>query len=456
MNIQSNKTNESRATHQPKIGIRKAGASANVVKLALDQHESIDSYAVARAKGPVVTVSFDVGSDGGESAKQPSDLRKFLEGEHLFISRYDEVLATLIDNRFSSDIRVSMTKEQRDKLPPVPEELRPISESLIGTDPPDHTRLRKLIQPSFSAARMEAMRPRIQKIAEDLLDAAERAAAERGEVRPNRRMNLIEAFAYPLPVTVISDMLGIPREDREKVRGWTENLLRADRGRTAEMDEEMRAKVRQFTSYLDDLFVAKRRQPADDVISQLLLAEEDGDKLNHDEVLSTVFILYLAGHVTTVNLIGNGVFALLGHPAELAKLKADLGLAKAVVEETLRYWGPVEFLARRIAKEDLELGGTHIAKGEPVMVGLASANRDRLRFAEPDVFDITRGDANRHVAFGKGIHLCVGAPLARLEGQIAFETLFRRLPELRLAVRPDEVHWSKSILRGIAQLPVQF
>jgi cytochrome P450 len=366
------------------------------------------------------------------------------------------VLASLLDHRFSSDRSSAMTEEQRGKLPPVAEEFKPVAESLLAKDPPDHTRLRRLIQPSFSARMMEAMRPRIQKLADDLLDKAERAAAERGETRPNRRMDLIEAFAYPLPVTVISDMLGIPMEDRERVKGWTENLLKADRGRGRVADEETRAKLRQFIDYLRDLFAAKRRHPADDVISQLLQAEEEGDRLSEDEVLSTVFILYLAGHVTTVNLIGNGVMALMQNPAELAKLRADPGLTKGAVEEILRYWGPVDFLMSRIATENIELGGRRIPKGEPVMVGLASANRDPARFEDPDKFDITRTNADRHVAFGKGIHLCVGAPLARLEGQIAFDTLLRRLPEMRLGVDPEDVRFSKSFLRGVSKLPLLF
>lgn len=427
----------------------------DVVSLSLDPNASHEGYAAARAKGPVTIVSFTLGREGGEDGEPAPELDSFLAGDHVFVSRYDEVLSTLLDGRFSCDPRTAMTPEQQAKLPPVVEELRPISESLLSRDPPDHTRLRKLIQPSFSPRAMEALRPRIQKIADDLLDEAARAAEERGEARPDRRMDLIEAFAYPMPVTVISEMLGIPVEDRERVRGWTEGLLRLDQ-RSGTMSPEVRARLRRLIDYLRDLFVIKRRQPADDMICRLLQAEEDGDKLSEDEVLSTVFILYLAGHVTTVNLIGNGVFALLSHPGELLKLKADLGLARGVVEETLRYWGPVELLSRRIAKEDLEIGGTHIPKGEPITVGVASANRDPLRFADPDRFDITRADADRHVAFGKGIHLCVGAPLARVEGQIAFETLFRRLPDLRLAVRPEEMSWSQSFLRGFARLPVLF
>jgi cytochrome P450 len=249
-------------------------------------------------------------------------------------------------------------------------------------------------------------------------------------------------------------MLGIPREDRETIRGWTENLLRVDRGRA---DEEVRAGLGEFIDYLKELFEAKRHAPTDDMISRLVHVEEDGDVLDEEEILATVFLMFLAGHVTTVNLVGNGVVALLTHPDQLAKFKANPDLlAKGVVEETLRYWGPVDFIGRRVAKEEVEVGGTVIAKGEEATVNLASANRDPERFANPDVFDIARPDANRHVAFGKGIHVCLGAPLARVEGQVAFATLFRRFPELRLAIPAEEVRWSGSFLRGFARLPVLF
>src|SRR5919107_2574465 len=366
----------------------------------------------------------------------------------------EEEIKTLLDERFAVDPRSTMSQEQVEEIESkTPEEFRLFSRSIISLDPPDHTRLRKLVQPSFTGRGMEALRGSIQQIADDLLDQAERDAAERGEAAPERRMDLIEAFAYPFPVTVISDMLGIPREDRETIRGWTENLLRVDRGR---VDEEVRAGLREFIDYLRDLFQRKRRSPTEDMISRLVHAEEDGDILDDDEVLATVFLMFLAGHVTTVNLVGNGVIALLTHPDQLAKLKADPELAKGMVEETLRYWGPVDFIGRRIAKEDVELSGTVIPTGEHATVSLDSANRDPERFANPDVFDITRADANRHVAFGKGIHACLGAPLARVEGQVAFSTLFRRFPELRLAVPGEEVQWGRSFLRGFARLPVLF
>jgi len=417
------------------------------------------TYADLRAKGSVSRVRFS-GGDEEEASGDGAEERRpetFFGGETFFVTHYDEVIKTLLDGRFSVDPRSVMSEEQLEKQPPMPEEFQVFSRSLISLDPPDHTRLRKLVQPSFTGRAMQALRGSIQQIVDDLLDQAEQNAAERGEAAPDRRMDLIEAFAYPFPVTVIGDLLGIPREDRETIRGWTENLLRVDRLRGGEVDEETRAGLREFIDYLKDLFEHKRRTPTDDMISQLVHAEEDGDVLDEDEMLGTVFLMFLAGHVTTVNLVGNGVVALLTHPAQLEKFKENPELlAKGVVEETLRYWGPVDFIGRRIAKEDVEVDGTVIPAGEQTAASLASANRDPERFANPDVFDISRADANRHVAFGKGIHVCLGAPLARVEGQVAFATLFRRFPELRLAVPAEEVRWGGSFLRGFARLPVLF
>jgi cytochrome P450 len=416
--------------------------------------DAYDTYADLRAKGPVSRVRFAGGEE--EESDDGEESRVFFRNETFFVTHYDAVIATLLDDRFSVDPRSGMSEEQLEQQPPMPEEFQPLSRSILLLDPPDHTRLRKLVQPSFTGRGMQALRGSIQQIVDDLLDKAEREAAERGEATPDRWMDLIEAFAYPFPVTVISDMLGIPREDRETIRRWTENLLSADRRQGRGLDEEVRAGLREFIDYLQNLFERKRRAPTDDMISRLVHAEEGGDILDEDEVLSTVFLMFLAGHVTTVNLVGNGVVALLAHPDQLAKFKADPELAKGVVEETLRYWGPVDFIGRRIAKEDVEVGGTVIPSGEQATVGLAAANRDPARFANPDVFDITRTDANRHVAFGKGIHVCLGAPLARVEGQVAFDTLFRRFPELRLAVPAEEVRWGSSFLRGFARLPVLF
>src|ERR671910_888423 len=412
-------------------------------------------YADLRAKGPVSRVRFagmeqeEVSGDGAE--EQPEF---FGRQETFFVTHFDEVIKTLLDDRFAVDPRSTMSSEQVEKLESrTPEEFRLFSRSIISLDPPDHTRLRKLVQPSFTGRGMEALRGSIQQIVDDLLDKAERDAAERGETPPDRRMDLIEAFAYPFPVTVISDMLGIPREDRETIRGWTEDLLRVDRGR---VDEEVRAGLREFIDYLTELFERKRLAPADDMISRLVHAEEDGDVLDEDEVLATVFLMFLAGHVTTVNLVGNGVVALLTHPSQLAKLKADPGLARGVVEEPLRYWGPVDFIGRRIAREDVEVGGTVIPAGEQATVSLASANRDPERFANPDAFDITRADANRHVAFGKGIHVCLGAPLARVKGRVAYIPLSGGSQGRRWGAPAGGVKGGRIFRRGFPRLPVLF
>src|SRR5215203_4538772 len=299
---------------------KEAGLTQPVELDIADSHfmaDAYDTYADLRAKGPVSRVRF-AGGEEEESGDGEESREFFFRNETFFVTNYDEVIATLLDRRFSVDPRSGMSEEQLEQQPPMPEELQPLSRSILLLDPPDHTRLRKLVQPSFTGRGMQALRGSIQQIVDDLLDKAERDAAERGEVAPNRGMDLIEAFAYPFPVTVISDMLGIPREDRKTIRGWTENLLSADRRRGRGLDEEVRAGLREFIDYLQDLFERKRRAPTDDMISRLVHAEEDGDILDEDEVLSTVFLMFLAGHVTTVNLVGNGVVALLTHSYQLA------------------------------------------------------------------------------------------------------------------------------------------
>lgn len=418
-------------------------------------------YSELRDTAPVVRCPFGRGiADGAHPEGSQARVSGKVPGrDRLFVTRYDETVSALLDDRLSSDFRSAMTPEQRARIESsMPEEFRPIAHSILMLDPPDHTRLRKLVQPNFTARAMEMLRPRIQKLVDDLLDTIERKAAERGEAAGERRMDLVESFAYPLPVTVISDMLGIPVEDREKVHGWAEVLLKTDRQESM-ADAKVRTGLRAFSQYLNGLFERKRREPAEDMISQMVHVQEDGDTLSYQEMVSMVFILFFAGHLTTVNLIGNGVVALLTHPGQHALFMANpASLAKGLVEETLRYWGPVDYIGTpRIAQEDLELGGTHIPKGENVALGLASANRDPARFANPDVFDITRPDAHRNIAFGKGIHVCIGAPLARLEAQIAFETLFQRFPKLRLAVPAEEMKWgSVASMRGFNRIPVLF
>lgn len=410
-------------------------------------------YADLRDKGPVVRVSIPE-TKGEEGKPRRSGLGNFFGHDVYFVGQHAEVAEVLRDERFGCNPLSLMSEEQRAKMPPVAEELRPFMFSLANTDPPDHTRLRRLIQPSFNVPAMEALRPRIQRIAEDLLSAAEREAEARGERAPDRRMDLAAAFAYPLPIIVIGELVGIPHADQDQVRRWTESLS-ANRGSRG-LDGGTRENMRLLIAYLRDLFEEKRRRPTDDLTSRLVHAQEDGDKLSEDELLSIIILVYMAGHVTTVNLLGNGAYALLAHPEQLAKLRQNPALARGAVEETLRYWGPVDYLVNRIATTDVEIGGASIKRGERLVVGLASAGRDTQRFEDPDVFDITRADATRHLGFGRGIHQCLGAPLARIEGEVAFTTLFQRYPDLRLAAPPAEIPWGTTVLRGIDPIHVLF
>lgn len=244
-----------------------------------------DTYATLRERGPVSRVRFTSGDEDDETPRGPFGREVFM------ITRYAEAVDALLDERFSMDARSTMTPEQLEQLPPTPEEFRPLTRTILSVDPPDHTRLRKLVQPSFSERAMKNLRPRVQQIADDLLNEAEQAAAERGEISPNRRMELIEAFAYPLPITVISEMLGVPEADRPAIRRWPETLFSGGQARGRGMSDEARTALREFSAYLKDLFEEKRHEPTDDLISDLVHAEEDGDVLSEDELLSMVFIL---------------------------------------------------------------------------------------------------------------------------------------------------------------------
>ena len=417
-----------------------------------------DLYEELRERGPVSKVRIRRGNEDDEGGRALPRTGLFASESNL-VTHYDEGVAAMLDDRFTVDPSKVLSPEQQAamaaQVAEAPKITRALSRNLLTLDPPDHTRLRKLVQPSFTGRAMASLDARIQKITDDLLDGAEAAAAARGETAPDRTMELVRDFAYPLPVTVISDMVGIPEEDRLRARYWTENLLKVQ-GADQETMQDIQQRLGEFGEYLEDLFERRRHDPQDDLISRLVAAEEDGDTLSPEELLSMVFVVYVAGFVTTVNLIGNGVMALLTHPAELAKFKANPELAANVVEETLRYWGPAESTLPRIAMQDLQIGDTVIRRGEAMQAGLASMNRDPERFVHPEVYDIERPDANRHVAFGKGVHVCLGAPLARLEGRIAFETLFRRYPDLRLAVPAADVHWHSDLVRGYAGIPLKF
>lgn len=325
---------------------------------------------------------------------------------------------------------------------PVDEEV--IGPNLLAVDPPDHTRLRKLVAREFTARRVEALRPRVQEIADELVEAM---AAE-----PAGRADLVDAFAFPLPITVICELLGVPTADRESFRRWSNELV-APTGGTPE-----REIVEGFGAYLDELIEDKRAAgPADDLLSALIATRaEDGDRLSLPELRGMAYLLLIAGHETTVNLISNTLRALFAHPDQLAALRADFGLIDGAVEEGMRYDGPVETSTFRIAKEATSVGGTDIPAHAPVFVSLAGADRDPARFPAPDRFDIRR-EPRGHLAFGHGLHYCLGAPLARLEGAVAIQTLLERFPRLELDPEAAPWEWMPGLLiRGVRRLPVRW
>jgi cytochrome P450 len=317
-----------------------------------------------------------------------------------------------------------------------------MSRNMLDTDPSDHERLRSLVSKAFTPRLIERMRPRVQAIADALLDA----------VQVRHEMDLINDYAFPLPITVIAELLSVSAEDRDKFREWLDAAVSGDT--TQEYVEKvLLPNMQAFIDYLRAMFEEKRKNPRDDLIRALVWAEEAGDKLSEDEMLTIVFLLLVARHETTVNLIGNGVLALLQHPDQLQKLRDDPSLIKPAIEELLRYDGPVEISTERFAREDVWIGETVIPKGELVMVVIASADHDPQRFPEPETLDVTRAD-NKHLAFGKGIHFCLGAPLARMEGQIAINTLLHRMPNLRLKDSSESLIWRPGlVLRGLKGLP---
>jgi cytochrome P450 len=311
------------------------------------------------------------------------------------------------------------------------------------SDPPDHTRLRRLVTKGFTPRRIDALAPRIQQITDELLDAM---LAE-----PSRRADLVAAFAFPLPMTVICDLLGVPELDRDAFRRWSNEMV----ARTSP-EAEARA-YEEMPAYLAELIAAKRARPGDDLLSALIhAADADGDRLSPEELIGMSVLLLIAGHETTVNLIGNGMRALFSHPDQLTALRADFGLLDGAIEEMLRYDGPVETCTDRLALEDVEIGGVTIPAGSTVLITMADADRDPARFKDPDRFDIRR-DARGHIAFGHGLHYCLGAPLARLEGRIAFRTLLERCPDLAQDADEADLPWMPGLLiRGVRRLPVRW
>lgn len=371
-------------------------------------------YEKLRAAGPVHTIRTD-------------------EFERIWlVVGYGEGRAALADQRLGKEWQGLVDR---------PEGNDPIFANMLELDAPHHTRLRKLVTREFTARRVEALRPRVQQITDELLDA----------MVPSGRADLVDALAFPLPMTVICELIGVPDLDRNTFRKLSNDVV------TPSTPEQEREAVTAMGVYLAELIEDKRCSPGDDLMSALVRTrDEEGDGLSPDELVGMAFLLLVAGHETTVNLISNGVRALLHHPDQLAALRADFGLIGGAVEEMLRYDGPVETATFRFPREPVEIGQRVIPAGEPVLISLAGADRDPGRYPEPDRFDIRR-DTQGHLAFGHGLHFCLGAPLARMEGRIAIRTLLERCPGLALDADAGEPDWLPGMLiRGVRELPVRW
>ncbi|WP_198961489.1 cytochrome P450 [Pseudonocardia sp. MH-G8] len=354
------------------------------------------------------------------------------DGTVWLLSRHADVRAALADPHLSKDWRHTLPPEQRADAPGTPIPM------MILMDPPEHTRLRKLVSRAFTLRRMEGLRPRVEEIARGLLDAL----PARG------RVDLMADYAFLLPVFVICELLGVPAQDRDEFAGWSRTMVDDSR------QEESAAAMGALHAYLGRLIDAKRAASDGALISALIEEADEGDRLSEEELVAMAMMLLIAGHETTVNLIGNGVLALLTHPAQRALLRERPDLLPAAVEEFLRWDSPVHSAPVRFAAEDVEYSGVTIPAGSIVTLSLAAANRDGARFADAEELRVDR-DAGGHVAFGHGLHHCLGAQLARIEGQVAIGALLTRRPELALAVDAEElVHRRSTLIRGLTELPV--
>jgi cytochrome P450 len=357
-----------------------------------------------------------------------------------FVTRHEDVVSVLLDDeRFVRDPRLALTPEELEaSASGMPESFAFIDNHMLNKDGADHRRLRRLVTKAFTPRMVEQLRPRIQEIADDLIDAVE----------PRRSMDLVDEFAFPLPMRVIAELLGIPHDDRDRFRAWSNAIVSP--ALSAEALARLGEQMSEFVAYLRDLFERRRAEPREDLISALLQAEDAGDVLAEQELFSMVVLLIVAGHETTVNLIANAILAMLGHPSQWAALTADPQRVSAVVEETLRYDPPVQLMGR-IAAEDMTIGGADIPKGDVMILLLAAAHRDPAAFDRPDEFDPDR-DTIRHLGFGKGPHFCLGAPLARLEAAVALTKVTARFPQARLVGEPQ--YKPNITLRGLASLDV--
>jgi cytochrome P450 PksS len=351
------------------------------------------------------------------------------------VTRYDDVLTVLKDPRFSNDFAARMWF--------VPRPLRVLNRNMLTMDPPGHTRLRGLVSKAFTPRVVEGMRGRIQAVCDEILDTA----GARG------RIELVDELALRMPLTIITDLLGIPKQDRHLFGRWSKRVSAGTSGTALDVLRAMPS-LGASVRYLRRLVARRRAEPGDDLVTALLRAEEEGDKLDEGEVIGMIALLLLAGYETTMGLISCGALALIQHPKERERLRRDPSLGESAIEEMMRYTTPTELAIFRLAREDLEIRSTRIRRGDVVLAVLASANRDEAVFSEPDGLDIGR-EPNRHLAFGIGGHFCLGAPLARLEGRIALTTLFTRFPDLRLAQPGETLSWRRGMnFRGLEELPL--
>jgi cytochrome P450 len=366
-------------------------------------------------------------------AETPVCATKLLGQPTWLVTRYEDVLMVLRDERFAKDWLPRTRWLHRAS--------GPVTRHMLNKDAPDHTRLRTLVHKAFTPGLVECLRERIQNLCDELLTG----------LTTDGRMELMGRYALPLPLTIIAELLGIPARDRSRVHSLSRSSIAA-----SSLISVLRSlpDQRLLIRRLRKLIAERRREPRDDLITALVQAEEAGDRLSEGELVAMIVLLLIAGYETTVNLIGNAALALIQHPEQRELLQQNPALRDSAIEELLRYTSPLDMASQRFAREDVGVDSVTIAQGHLVIAVLGSANRDESQFPDPDTFDITR-EPNRHVAFGQGVHFCLGAPLARLEGQIALMTLFRRFPNLRLAQEPERLRWRKSlIVRGLEELPV--
>ncbi|WJE55050.1 cytochrome P450 [Bacillus cereus] len=364
-------------------------------------------------------------------------------GAEWLITRYEDALPLLKDSCLKKNPENVFSQEGFNPFLSL-ENSDHLTKHMLNSDPPDHSRLRALVQKAFTPKMISQLDEQIQHITDTLLD----------HVEFKHSLNLVNDYAFPLPINVISEMLGIPKDDQEKFRIWSHAVIASPE--TPEEIKEMEEKLYEFITYLQYLVDVKREEPKEDLVSALIQAESEGSKLSAPELYSMIMLLIVAGHETTVNLITNTVLALLENPDQMQLLKDKPELIDSAIEEGLRYYSPVEVTTARWAAEPFMIHDQEIRNGDMVIISLASANRDENVFENPEVFDITR-ENNRHIAFGHGSHFCLGAPLARLEAKIAIATLLKRMPNIQIKGEREKIKWQGNyLMRSLEELPLTF